>query len=173
MTQTHTTYRIAINDANLFIDLFEIGLIESFFSLNLKFHTTSLIMKELDENQQALLHQFIEVGKLKIREISLAEMETFNGLPVQTKKLSIQDLSLYYYALELKQCMILTGDNKLRKEAEKLGFEVHGVLWVFEELVKNDFLEAKKASQLLELLKRINLWLPIKECDRMIEKWKV
>lgn len=173
MTQAHTTYRIAINDANLFIDLFEIHLIDSFFLLNLEFHTTSLILAELDPNQLTYIQKFVEIGKLKIREISIAEIETFKNLPVQTQKLSINDLSLYFYALELKECMILTGDNRLKKEAEKIGFEVHGVLWVFEELVKYDFLEAKKASEILELLKRINLWLPIKECDRMIEKWKV
>lgn len=110
MTQTHTTYRIAINDANLFIDLFEIDLIDSFFLLNLEFHTTSLILSELDPNQQGYIQKFVEIGKLKIREISIAEIETFKDLPVQTQKLSINDLSLYFYALELKECMLLTWE---------------------------------------------------------------
>lgn len=172
MTQSHTTYRIAINDANLFIDLFELDLIDSFFLLNLEFHTTSLILSELDPNQQTYIQKFVEIGKLKIREISIAEIETFKDLPVQTKKLSINDLSLYFYAFELKECMVLTGDNRLRKEAEKIGFEVHGILWVFEEMVNKGLIKPLKAANLIESLKRINLWLPIKECDKLIEKWR-
>lgn len=171
MTQTHTTYRIAINDANLFIDLFEINLIESFFLLNLEFHTTSLIIAELDPDQQTNIQKFVETGKLKIREISISEIETFKDLPVQTKKLSINDLSLYFYALELKECMILTGDNKLRKEAEKIGYEVHGILWVFEEMVNNSILKKQLAVQKLEELMKVNLWLPAKECEKLIEVW--
>lgn len=171
MTQTHTTYRIAINDANLFIDLFEIDLIDSFFLLNLEFHTTSLILSELDPNQQRCIQKFVEIGKLKIREISIREIETFKDLPVQTKKLSINDLSLYFYAFELKECMVLTGDNRLRKEAEKIGFEVHGILWVFEELVVHNILEKKLAVQKLEELMKVNLWLPVRECEKLIGVW--
>lgn len=171
MTQTHTTYRIAINDANLFIDLFEINLIESFFLLNLELHTTSLIISELDPDQQTYIQKFVDTGKLKIREISITEIETFKDLPVQTKKLSVNDLSLYFYALELKECMILTGDNRLRTEAEKIGFEVHGVLWVFEELVVHNILEKKLAVQKLEELMKVNLWLPVRECEKLIGVW--
>ena len=171
MTQTHTTYRIAINDANLFIDLFEIDLIDSFFLLNLEFHTTSLIISELDPDQQRYIQKFVEIGKLKIREISITDIETFKDLPVQTRKLSINDLSIYFYALELKECIILTGDNRLRKEAEKIGFEVHGVLWVFEEIVNRNILEKQIAVQKLEELMKVNLWLPVKECEKLIEGW--
>ncbi len=171
MTQPHTTYRIAINDANLFIDLFEIDLIDRFFLLNLEFHTTSLILSELDPNQQTYIQKFVKIGKLQIREINIAEIETFKDLPVQTKKLSINDLSLYFYAFELKECMVLTGDNRLRKEAEKIGFEVHGVLWVFEEIVNHNILEKQIAVQKLEELMKVNLWLPVRECEKLIEVW--
>ena len=171
MTQTHTTYRIAINDANLLIDLFDIDLIDSFFQLNLEFHTTTLIFGELDNDQQKYLKQFIETEKLKIREISILEIETFKNLPVQTRKLSVQDLSLYFYAIELKNCMILTGDNRLRKEAEKIGFEVHGVLWVFEELVNHNILEKQTAIQRLDELMKVNLWLPVSEFAKLTEVW--
>ena len=171
MTQTHTTYRIAIKDANLLIDLFDIDLIDSFFQLNLEFHTTTLIFGELDNDQQKYLKQFIETEKLKIREISILEIETFKNLPVQTRKLSVQDLSLYFYAIELKNCMILTGDNRLRKEAEKIGFEVHGVLWVFEELVNHNILEKQTAIQRLDELMKVNLWLPVSEFAKLTEVW--
>jgi predicted nucleic acid-binding protein len=171
MTQAHTTYRIAINDANLFIDLFEVHLIDSFFLLNLEFHTTSLIISALDPPQHSYIQKFVEIGKLKIREIGISEIETFKDLPVQTQKLSVNDLSLYFYALELEECVILTGDNRLRKEAEKIGFEVHGVLWVFDEMVNDNILEKQIAVQKLEELMKVNLWLPVRECEKLIEVW--
>ncbi|MCP9764227.1 hypothetical protein, partial [Lacihabitans soyangensis] len=81
------------------------------------------------------------------------------------------DLSLYFYAKELKEFMILTGDNKLRKEAEKLGFEVHGVLRVFEEMVNQKILQKQLAVQKLEELMKVNLWLPVRECEKLIGVW--
>ncbi|MCP9762172.1 hypothetical protein [Lacihabitans soyangensis] len=171
MTQAHTTYRIAINDANLLFDLFDVDLIDAFFQLNLEFHTTSLIIGELDIEQKAKIQTHIDSNRLKIREIELSEIETFKGLTVQTKKLSIPDLSLYFYAKELKEFMILTGDNKLRKEAEKLGFEVHGVLRVFEEMVNQKILQKQLAVQKLEELMKVNLWLPVRECEKLIGVW--
>ena len=128
-------------------------------------------MSELDPPLQTCIKKFVEIGKLKIREISITEIETFKDLPVQTKKLSINDLSLYFYAFELKECMVLTGDNRLRKEAEKIGFEVHGILWVFEELVHYNILEKQIAVQKIEELMKVNLWLPVRECEKLIEVW--
>ena len=51
--------RIAVNDANLFIDLCEIDLVEIFFELPLEFHTTQLILNELEEDQLQRLVPFI------------------------------------------------------------------------------------------------------------------
>ena len=67
--------------------------------------------------------------------------------------------------------MILTGDNRLRKEAQRQGFEVHGILWVFEQLLENQLIEAQSAIELLRNLMNINLWLPMGECEILIEKW--
>jgi predicted nucleic acid-binding protein len=169
MTDTNATPKIAINDANLLIDLFEVDLIDTFFNLNLEFHTTQLILNELDQYQQASLQIYIGTKTLRIRDLSREEIKSLKLLPVQTKKLSLQDLSLYFYAKELMECMILTGDNKLRKEAEKLGFEVHGVLWVLEEMVNTKLLEKEMAVDILEKLMRVNTWLPVKECEKLIE----
>jgi len=42
---------IAVNDANIFIDLLEIDLIDTFFELKLDLHTTNLVLNELDYEQ--------------------------------------------------------------------------------------------------------------------------
>jgi rRNA-processing protein FCF1 len=172
MIKTYTTPQIAINDANLFIELFEIDLFISFFELDLEFHTTQLIINELDASQQAVLQTYVTKGKVNIKELSREEIEGLHTLPLQTKKLSLADLSIYFYAQQIQGCMILTGDNKLRKEAEKLGIVVHGILWVFETLVTNKIIDNTLAINKLEELMKVNSWLPERECDRLKEKLK-
>lgn len=47
--------KIAISDANIFIDLIAIDLIDQFFKLPLDLHTTDLVINELDHLEQMLL----------------------------------------------------------------------------------------------------------------------
>lgn len=163
--------KIAVNDANLFIDLWEVKLIETFFQLPLEFHTTQLILNELEAEQLAQLNVFIEANDLKVRYLKREEIDGLDSISVNSRKLSREDLSVYFYAKELTDCMILTGDNRLRKEAQRQGFEVHGILWVFEQMVENNLLGTQQAIDLLRDLMNINLWLPVGECEKMIEKW--
>ncbi len=164
--------KIAVNDANLFIDLWEVKLVEIFFRLPLDFHTTQLILNELEPEQRKEFTNFIEADKLKVRYLTREEIDDLDNISVNSRKLSREDLSVYFYAKELTDCMILTGDNRLRKEAQRQGFEVHGILWVFEQIVENGLLKAQLASEKLQELMSINLWLPVNECEKMIEKWK-
>lgn len=171
VSEPRALIRIAINDANLFIDLWEVMLIDKLFQLPLEFHTTQLILNELELEQKNELTKFIESGKLIVRYLSREEIDDLENISVNSKKLSREDLSLYFYAKELKNCMILTGDNRLRKEAQKLNFEVHGTLWVFEQLVNLGYLSTQKAIELLKNLLNVNLWLPVKESEKLIEIW--
>lgn len=163
---------IAINDANLFIDLCEVQLIPTFFGLPLVFHTTQLILSELEDDQLLQLQPFIQNGSLCVRHLSREEIENLDTLSPHSRKLSRQDLSLYFYAHEIGECMILTGDNRLRKEAQRQGFEVHGILWVLEQIVNHQLLPPKEvASALLDLM-LVNAWLPVKESSDLLERFK-
>lgn len=172
LSDTKSLLKIAVNDANLFIDLWEVELIEVFFQLPLEFHTTQLILNELGAEQKEKLINFIDAQQLKIRYLTREEIDDLDKISVNSRKLSREDLSVYFYAKELTDCMILTGDNRLRKEAQRQGFEVHGILWVFEQILENQLIEAQNAIELLRNLMNINLWLPMGECEKLIEKWE-
>jgi rRNA-processing protein FCF1 len=163
--------RVAVNDANLLIDLWDINLIAHFFQLPLAFHTTQLIISELEPEQIERLRPYIDQQKLIIRNLTRAEIDSLENISVNSRKLSRQDLSVYFYAKELNDCMILTGDNRLRKEAERQHFEVHGILWVFEQMIANRILSPVLAVEHLQNLMQINAWLPISECQKCLEKW--
>jgi hypothetical protein len=174
---THTEMiEIAINDANVFIDLCEIGLVEVFFGLPLRFHTTQLILSELEEYQYLTILKFIDDKALIVRELARGEIDHLSEISIQSRKLSREDLSVYYYARELESkgqvCMILTGDNRLKKEAVRQGFEAHGILWVFEQLVNNGLITSETAVNKLQELMSINTWLPMTECERLIAGWE-
>ena len=86
--------RIAVNDANLFIDLCEIDLVEIFFELPLEFHTTQLILNELEEDQLQRLVPFIAQKQLSVRHLTQSEIDNLASISTQSRKLSREDLSL-------------------------------------------------------------------------------
>ncbi|MDI9859335.1 PIN domain-containing protein [Flectobacillus roseus] len=163
--------KIAINDANLFIDLCDINLITQFFQLPIEFHTTQLIIEELEKSQFELILPYIKQKILYIRELTLDEITGLSKLTLQSRKLSKQDLSIYFYAKEIIDCMILTGDNKLRKEAIRQGFEVHGILWVLIQLEDYKIIQTKEAIDALSELMSLNQWLPVDECQKILNEW--
>ena len=67
--------------------------------------------------------------------------------------------------------MILTSDRRLRNEAQSKGFEVHGILWLFEQLMDEKLVKPKRAIDKLTELMQINTWLPKDECKKRIEQW--
>lgn len=51
---------IAITDANIFIDLFELEILALLFDLDLSIHTTQEVFLECDEEQREQLTSFIK-----------------------------------------------------------------------------------------------------------------
>ena len=58
--------KIVVNDTNVFIDLFNVGLLEGFFSLPWEVHTTEFVMLELTrEGQHDSVSQYKDNGLLQ------------------------------------------------------------------------------------------------------------
>lgn len=68
--------------------------------------------------------------------------------------------------------MILTGDNVLRKTVKKHDIEVHGILWILDELIIQKIISKSTAYQKLVFLMEINQRLPKKACTERLENWK-
>ena len=57
---------IVVNDTNIFIDLYSIGLLEEFFELPITVHTVDFVINELKEPEQLkAINEFIKNGKLR------------------------------------------------------------------------------------------------------------
>lgn len=165
--------KIIVNDANILIDLVDLRILPYFFQLEFEFHTTALILDELFDEQREELIPYIETGKLIVNNITEEDFTEIYSIRIQKPKLSEQDCSAFYQARK-ENAALVTSDNTLRKFANENQLEVHGHLWIFDNLVdKSIFSGTTATDKLNELCNVINpkLGLPKNECNKRIKRW--
>jgi len=167
--------KIVVNDTNVFIDLYEVGLLEEFFSLPWEVHTTDFVMLELQrEGQHETVAKYKAAKRLVVPVFETKEMLEIGNLfqqYVNRTNLSLTDCSVWYYA-KVNNYILLTGDRKLRTTSVLDGVEVHGVIYVFDALVEFDMISRQVAVEKLQQLYTINPRLPKEEIDKRINLWK-
>lgn len=167
--------KIVVNDTNVFIDLFEVGLLEEFFSLPWEIHTTDFVMLELlREGQHDTVARYKADKRLVVPVFEGKEMIEIGNLFQQNENktnLSLTDCSVWYYA-KVNKYILLTGDRKLRTVSTYDGVEVHGILFVFDSLVELDIISSQVAVEKLQKLYVINPRLPKEEIEKRINLWK-
>lgn len=165
---------VVVNDANLLIDLIKLDLLEAFFQLNWRFHTTNIIFEtELYPEQQAELLPYIDRYKLVVHPLSAQDIVSIMDLQRMRPQLSDKDCSAFIFAERLN-AHLLTSDNALRKFALQSNLRVHGHLWVFDALVNDECLSPQDAIKKLQQLEQINpkLKLPKNELELRKNKWQ-
>lgn len=164
---------IIVNDTNIFIDMFDIGLLESMCELPCKIHTVDFVAAELtDSNQRMAFDRLVGIGKITVNKFSAQEvMEIALDHSFASGNLSIPDCAVCYYAKKHNVPM-LTGDRRLRRHAEQQSIEVHGILFLFDIMVANSILSPADGAAKLEELMRLNSRLPKSAITDRIEKWR-
>lgn len=158
---------IVISDTNIFIDLWNIGLLERFCELPLSIHTTDFIIGELKtKGVKDAVAQLQQEGKIIIKTFKSNEYSEIISL--QDKNLSFQDCTVLYYAMS-GDYKLLTGDRNLRVIAEQHGLQVSGIIYVIDELLHNNLLSKEEYVGKLKDLLESNHRLPIKEIMKRIE----
>lgn len=164
--------RIIVSDTSCLIDLHKGGLLEAFLTLPYE-----LVIPDVLLNNELLSFTKKDLTLLK-RKMTVATLEG-NGVNrvgwilTRSPALSTYDGFAFVVAEERPGSILLTGDKRLRYLAEEAEIEVHGVLWVIEELATNE------ATKSRSLLKALMLWrddmtvrLPRVELNRMITKFQ-
>jgi predicted nucleic acid-binding protein len=147
--------RIAITDACIFIDLYDLQLTASFFSLDMEIHTSVDVLNELYENQQQMLSAFQSVGKLTAHNIT--EEEKIKILSISyPRSLSKSDKTVLYLASKLN-ATVLSSDKAVRVTAKKNAIPYHGMIWIFDQLVDGELISKQEASDKLKGLITTNL----------------
>jgi hypothetical protein len=111
---------LVVSDANIFIDLLKMGLIDHFFQMDFDIHTTDLVLAEVKEDNVDVLMNHIPGGKLNVRELNFYELVELSHMNEQFRGLSLEDCSCIWLCQTITASM-LTSDRKLTMEAEGEG----------------------------------------------------
>lgn len=147
--------RIAITDACIFIDIYELQLTTEFFSLELEIHTSFDVFMEVHDHQKELLKAFQAMGKFTIHNINQEDREKiFNSN--YPKSLSDNDKTVLHLAEKL-EAMVISSDKTVRNCAKKKAIEYHGMLWIFDRLLEKEIISSEGAISKLKKLINSNI----------------
>lgn len=166
--------KLAITDACIFIDLCDLEITQPFFALDLEIHTSVDVFNELYPEQQQILNAYQAVGKLVIHSISENDRRTIMASEYP-RSLSEMDKTVLHLALKL-DAIILSSDKAVRNYGKLKKIEYHGLIWIFDELIKDKLITTQIAKQKLALLLHTNDIYQFspelkREIDKRVASW--
>ena len=160
------TPQVYISDTNIWIDLRNAGLLDAMFDLPLTLCCTDFVLSELkDFDHQHLLARGLVVETLD----ELATAALFPLMQAHNNS-SLADLSCYQLAQQTGHAL-LTGDGRLRKQAKADGLQVHGALWLLDQMVMHQIIEPKNAATSLQSMLDSGARLPEADCQKRLTLW--
>lgn len=161
--------RLLISDANIIIDMNTGGLLRLMF----RFDATFAVPDVLYEEELRTDHP--ELPRLGLKRLELSEdtvayagrlIEKYRGLGA-----SINDLLALALAQQEK-CSLLTGDGRLRTAGQTEGIDVHGTLWLIEQMIKARTIAVRQAEAAYAKMREAGRRLPWDEVDHQIRSFK-
>ena len=164
--------KVAVQDANVLIDLEIAGLLDLWFQVGIETHTTDLIRAELEKGGHAQALACFKCGQVIEHTLSFEEIMKVSELEREVgNKAKFNDCSVLFLAMKL-DAMLLSGDKPLRKAGTEKQIEVHGTLWMFDRLVELQLMSGKMAAAKLEHLRKNDRFLPEIECQIRLQLWR-
>lgn len=161
------TRQVYISDTNIWIDFGKAGLLEALFDLPFEFCSTDFVVNELTEEDRLALDRL----GLQVLTLSPAQMDALVPLMAQHNNSSAADVSCYLMARTIR-CPLLTGDRRLRAQADRDRIEVHGALWLLDQLVAYATLHPSQAAAGLERMLERGARFPENECQQRLREWR-
>ena len=156
-----------VSDANVLIDVEAGRVTKEVFRLGYEIVVPDVLY------QQELADYYPELLKLGLKTVSLSETAMRNVekhlQAYADAGVSRNDLTALVLANE-NQCPLLTGERSLRDIGEELGIEVHGTLWLMEQLVKTHIIDHNRARQAYEAMRADGSWLPWDKVERQLKR---
>lgn len=160
------TRQVYISDTNIWIDLRNAGLLDALFDLPFTLCCTDFVLNELEDFD----HDHLLALGLVVE--TLDELATAALIPLMQahNNSSLADLSCYQLAQQTGR-PLLTGDGRLRKQAEAKGLQVHGALWLLDQMVMNQIIGPKNAAAHLQSMLDAGARLPAADCQKRLALW--
>lgn len=164
--------RIIVSDSSCLIDLRKAALLAAFLQLPYEILIPNTLFEEellrFTEAEKALL-----LGGLKIIDLPGASVLRAQQVVHDLPHLSVHDGFAFALAEANPGCILLTGDGTLRKLAARTRIEVHGVLWVIDEIHRNALAEVRALHAALKLFEGdVTAHLPRRELAAHIKRYE-
>ena len=160
-----TKMLLIISDACVLIDI-ECGeLTSAMFSLSCQFAVPDTLFVEELEERQAHLLQFGLIRKTLTGDL-VAEAYSLHQKYI---KPSVNDMLALTLAKH-EGCQLLTGDRALREAAKELNVEVHGTIWLVEQMLQDKKITAGVARVAFQKMKHSGSRLPWDEVEKMLNR---
>lgn len=161
--------RLLISDANILIDMNAGGLLRSMFKLEFAFAVPDTLFEEELRNH----HPNLRYLGLQSLELDGETVEYAGRLVQKHSATGTGTNDLLALALAWQQeCTLLTGDPKLRCAAESELVEVHGTLWLIEQMVNRGLIRPKRARQAYDAMRKAGRRLPWDEVEEQLRRFK-
>ena len=153
------------SDTNIWIDFYEIGHINHPFKLNYKYFISEETYNDEFCKTNTLYDELRELG-LQTTELTEEEVGIAFHYHEIYRKLSLYDAFALAIAKN-RDWTLLTGDMPLRKAAIKEGIEVHGTIWIYDQLKEQELISETEyfdaIDQMISATKKGKCRFPMEE----------
>lgn len=157
---------LVISDANILIDIEDGSLTSVVFRLPYEIAVPDILF-ELELREQ---HSYLLEAGLKVKTLTAESVKKTESLSFKYSQPSMMDHSALALAMQEK-CPLLTGDKGLRAAAKNEGIEVHGTVWIIEELLKQKIIKHVQAKDSFNSMKLKGSRLPWVDVEKLLNRW--
>jgi predicted nucleic acid-binding protein len=165
--------RIVVSDSSCLIDLRKVSLLDAFLRLPYEILIPNTLfedelLKFSEEQKRSLVD-----GGLKIVDVPGHGVLRAQQVIQATPRLSIHDGLAFVVAESHGGCILVTGDRHLRALAVKHQIEVHGVLWIVDEMSRHNVKEGDVLLAALRVFEQdTSVRLPRRELLAAIRRYE-
>lgn len=164
--------RVAVQDANILIDLEMADLFDAWFSLGIETHTTNLVVSEIRRGGHTVAMSHVIAQRIKSHVLDTEKMGRLVAIKTEIgNSVSMSDCSALVLAMDLDS-FLLTGDGPLRNHAKSRCVEVHGTLWIMDRIVAAGAMASVTVADRLQSLLTMGRFLPRSECEKLLKIWR-
>jgi predicted nucleic acid-binding protein len=165
--------RIVVSDSSCLIDLRKVSMLELLLKLPYEFLIpNTLFEEELLKFTVAQKKELIR-GGLKLVDLPGERVLRAQGVLREAPQLSVHDGFAFALAESHPNSILLSGDERLRSLAARHAIEVHGVLWVLDQLHANRLAPVGKVlAALRTFLEDPTVRLPRRELAAYLRRYE-
>src|SRR5260370_34641182 len=129
--------RIVVSDSSCLIDLRKVSLLDALLRLPCEFLIPNTLFEDELLKFTSVQKKALVRGGLQVIDLPGERVLRAQAVMRQAPRLSVHDGFAFALAESHPGCILLTGDSGLRILATQHAMEVHGVLWVIDEIYRN------------------------------------